>query len=68
MANDTPPMSAKDLLELPTLSVPQAGIVLGLKRDAAYEAARRGHIPTIKLGRTLRVPTVRLKAMLAGTE
>jgi hypothetical protein len=48
-----------------TLSVPQAGeIYFGLQRDAAYNAAKRGQIPTIKMGRTLRVPIVLLEKML----
>jgi excisionase family DNA binding protein len=42
-----------------TISVPQAGKWLGVGRNAAYEAARRGEIPTIKIGRLLRVPSWR---------
>src|SRR5262249_35799110 len=38
-----------------TLSVPEAGEWLGLGRNSAYEAARRGDIPTIKIGRLIRV-------------
>jgi excisionase family DNA binding protein len=37
-------------------TVPEAGQLLGLGRNAAYEAARRGDIPTIRMGRLLRVP------------
>src|SRR5262245_22852304 len=48
-----------------TLSVPEAGeVYFGLKRNAAYEAAKRGQIPTIKLGKMLRVPVVALERML----
>ena len=32
-------------------------ICFGLSRNASYEAARRGDIPTIKIGRLYRVPT-----------
>jgi excisionase family DNA binding protein len=39
-----------------TVSVEEAGRVLGLGRSAAYEAARRGQLPTRKLGRRLLVP------------
>jgi excisionase family DNA binding protein len=40
-----------------TLSVPAAGkLYLGIGRNLVYEAARRGEIPTIKIGRLLRVP------------
>jgi excisionase family DNA binding protein len=37
-------------------TVPEAGRLLGLSRNASYEAAKRGDIPTIRLGRLLRVP------------
>jgi len=47
-----------------TMSVPEAGRVLGVGRNAAYEAARRGEIPTIKIGRLLRVPVVAMERML----
>ena len=48
----------------PTISVIEAGELLGLKKDAAYDAARRGEIPTIRLGRTVRVPTAKLLELL----
>jgi Helix-turn-helix domain len=48
-----------------TLSVPEAGRqYFSLSRNAAYEAARRGDIPTIKIGRLLRVPVVALERKL----
>ncbi len=38
------------------MSVPEAGnIYYELGRNASYEAARRGDIPTIRVGRLLRV-------------
>jgi hypothetical protein len=44
-----------------TLSVPEAGRrYFGLSRNGSYLAADRGDIPTIKVGRLLRVP---VKAM-----
>ena len=45
-----------------TLSVPQAGEILGIGRNAAYVAAHRGEIPVIQIGRLLRVPTSRSDA------
>ena len=40
-----------------TISVPEAGQrFLGLSRNGSYAAANRGDIPTIKIGRLLRVP------------
>jgi hypothetical protein len=47
------------------MSVPEAGQkYFDLGRNATYEAARRGDIPTIKIGRLLRVPVVALERML----
>lgn len=48
-----------------TLTVPDAGrIYYGLKRNAAYAAAARGDIPTIKIGRLLRVPVAAMERRL----
>jgi excisionase family DNA binding protein len=47
-----------------TVTVPEAGRLLGIGRNAAYEAARRGEIPTIKIGKLLRVPLVALQRKL----
>jgi excisionase family DNA binding protein len=47
-----------------TISVPEAGRWLGIGRNAAYDAARRGDIPTIRIGKLIRVPVVALERML----
>jgi hypothetical protein len=48
-----------------TLTVPEAGrVYFDLGRNASYEAARRGDIPTIRIGRLLRVPVVALERRL----
>jgi excisionase family DNA binding protein len=48
MADDNGPL---------TMTVPEAGKkYYGLSRDSSYEAARRGDIPTIRVGKLLRVP------------
>jgi hypothetical protein len=48
-----------------TLSVPEAGKrYFNLCRNSSYEAAARGEIPTIKIGRLLRVPIRVLERML----
>jgi len=50
-----------------TISVPEAGKrYFGLCRNASYDAAARGEIPTIKIGRLLRVPVRALEQMLDG--
>ncbi|MGD0880508.1 MAG: helix-turn-helix domain-containing protein [Acidimicrobiales bacterium] len=46
------------------MTVEQAGEFLGLGRSSAYEAARRGELPVLRFGRTLRVPTARLRVLL----
>jgi len=48
-----------------TMTVPDAGrIYYGLSRNGSYEAAKRGDIPTIKIGKLLRVPVRALEQML----
>ena len=50
-----------------TISVPEAGKrYFNLSRNAAYAAAKRGEIPTIRIGRLLRVPIRALERMLDG--
>lgn len=48
----------------PTISVEDAGKVLGLSKDSAYKAAHAGQIPTLRFGRKILVPTARLLEML----
>ena len=48
-----------------TISVPEAGArYFGLSRNGAYDAARRGEIPVIKVGRLKRVPVRAMEAKL----
>jgi len=48
-----------------TISVPETGRrYFNLARNAAYEAARRGDLPVIRIGGRLRVPVVALERML----
>jgi excisionase family DNA binding protein len=49
-----------------TLTIPEAAKALGIGRNAGYEAARRGEIPTIRIGKRLLVPLVALDRMLQG--
>ncbi len=44
--------------------VPEAGAMLGLTRNASYEAAKRGDIPTMRIGKLLRVPKAAFHKML----
>ena len=48
-----------------TISVPEAGRrYFGLGRNASYMAATRGELPTVRIGRLLRVPVRALEQML----
>jgi excisionase family DNA binding protein len=62
------PRNPHQLVELPaTLSIEEAGRLLGYSRDVAYAAARSGTLPTIRLSkRKSRVPTHRLLELLEG--
>lgn len=46
------------------LDVPEAGALLGLTRNGSYDAARRGDIPTIRIGKLLKVPRAALLRMI----
>jgi excisionase family DNA binding protein len=53
--------------ELPgraTITIEQTAQLLGLGRTAAYDAARRGELPTRRLGRRLLVPVPALLTWL----
>lgn len=50
----------------PVLTIEEAAKVLRISRGSAYEAARTGELPTIRIGRRLLVPRARLRAMLEG--
>lgn len=47
-----------------TITVEEAGELVGMSRSAAYRAAARGQLPTVRLGRRLRVPTAKFLTML----
>ena len=49
-----------------TLTIPEAANALGIGRNTAYEAARRGEIPTIRIGKRLLVPWGPFEQMLDG--
>jgi excisionase family DNA binding protein len=55
MASRMLPDPAKE----PTITVPRSGDVIGISRRAAYAAVERGEIPSIRVGRCVRVPTAK---------
>ncbi len=56
----------EDNTERLTYDVPEAGKKAGLGRNASYDAAKRGEIPTIKIGGRLFVPKKKWDALLNG--
>ncbi|TMR90048.1 helix-turn-helix domain-containing protein [Nonomuraea basaltis] len=46
------------------MSVSEAAALLDLHRDAAYDAVRRGDLPSIRIGRKILIPTAKLASML----
>jgi excisionase family DNA binding protein len=49
-----------------TVTVAEAASILGIGRNSAYEAAKRGEIPTIKIGRLVLIPLDGLDRLLLG--
>lgn len=56
------PMRA--LTEQLTLTVEDAAVLLKLSRGHAYAAIERGEIPSIRIGRVIRLPSAALRQML----
>ncbi|MGD9118064.1 MAG: helix-turn-helix domain-containing protein [Dehalococcoidia bacterium] len=48
------------------VSVQKAANLLGISRNATYEAVRIGEIPSIKIGRRVIIPRAALMKMLSG--
>lgn len=59
-------MKQKKTVVSATLTIEAAAKELGISRHTAYQCAKEGQIPTIKMGRRLLVPRVRLEALLRG--
>ena len=52
-------------MERDVLTVEEAAQRLGIGRGSAYEAARRGEIPVIRIGRRILVPRLAFERMLS---
>lgn len=61
-------MNISDIRDRATISVPEAGELLGIGRDRAYKAVREGQIPSLRLGNRILVPVPRLLRQLGQTE
>jgi excisionase family DNA binding protein len=49
-----------------TMSVEQTAALLGIGRQLAYQAVRDGDIPSIRIGKLIRVPRAQLELLLNG--
>jgi len=59
-------ITLSDLEDRPTVTVDETAQLLGVSRASAYEAVRRGQIPSLHLGRRVLVPVPQLLALLQG--
>ncbi len=48
------------------MTVEEAAEILRISRNTAYEAVKRGDIPSIRIGRRVLVPCTALEKMLRG--
>jgi excisionase family DNA binding protein len=54
-------------MEKQTFSVPEAAEILGIDRNSGYAAAKKGELPTIRIGKRLLVPKAALARLLEST-
>jgi excisionase family DNA binding protein len=59
-------LNGKQKSERQAIKLDETARRLGISRNSAYAAARRGQIPTIRIGRLLLVPTAALDRLLSG--
>ncbi len=65
MTTTDAPARLPDPRTQPTLNLwPETGRFLGLSRQSTYDAANRGDIPTLRIGRRILVPTAALARLL----
>jgi excisionase family DNA binding protein len=55
---------AMAILAHPTCSVEEFAKIFNLSKNPAYEAVRRGDVPSIRMGRLIRLPTKPLRVKL----
>lgn len=56
------------MVEKATFTVDEMAAHLGIGRNAAYEAIKRGEIPVLRIGRRILVPRAALDHLLASPE
>lgn len=60
----TTPDQPDESVDVLVLTVLEASRLLRISRGAAYEAVRRGQIPSVRIGRRLLIPVQALQALL----
>lgn len=51
-----------------TLTVPEVARLLRISRGTCYEAVHTGQIPSLRFGRSIRIPRSALERLLTGQE
>ncbi len=59
-------MNAEDVIERQTYTVQEAGRIVGICKNSAYEAVRSGALPGIKIGGKWVVPKAALDRLLSN--
>jgi excisionase family DNA binding protein len=54
------------IMSLPTCTVEQAAMVLGIGRTQAYRAVHSGELRSVRIGKRVLVPVAALRDLLAG--
>jgi len=63
-----PVLTISEARERGAVTVEQAAALLGIGRTTAYDAARTGELPTVKLGRRIIVPIPALMRLLTADD
>ena len=53
----TEPLTVDDLRQRPTITVQEYAAFIGVSKDTVYEAAARGELAVVRLGRRVLIPT-----------
>jgi len=48
------------------MTIEEAAYLLGISRNSAYDAAKRGDLPIVRMGRRMLVPRAALERLMAG--
>jgi len=58
--------NVKTILERPTCSVDEFAEIMGISRNPAYEAVKRGDVPSIRIGNRSKYPPAKPGALSFG--